>query len=59
MDLPEYEVTDLGIVSQIAGWVPETAIHAAAVTDVDGCEREPEAAYRVNALGTRKCGAGL
>ena len=53
IDLPEHDVTDVGIVSQIADWVPDAVIHAAAVTDVDGCEREPEAAYRVNALGTR------
>jgi dTDP-4-dehydrorhamnose reductase len=32
---------------------PEVIIHAAAMTDVDGCERNPDAAYRVNALGTR------
>jgi len=66
MDLPEYDVTGVGIVSQIADWAPEAVIHAAAMTDVDGCEREPEAAYRVNALGTRnvalacqRCGAPM
>lgn len=66
MDLPEHDVTDVGLVSQIADWVPEAVIHAAAMTDVDGCEREPETAYRVNALGTRnvalacqRCGAPM
>ena len=66
IDLPEHDVTDMRIVSQIAGWVPEAVIHAAAMTDVDGCEREPEAAYRINALGTRnvalacqRCGAPM
>jgi dTDP-4-dehydrorhamnose reductase len=66
IDLPEHDVTDMRIVSQIADWVPKAVIHAAAMTDVDGCEREQEAAYRVNALGTRnvalacqRCGAPM
>lgn len=32
---------------------PEYIIHAAACTDVDGCERDPDTAYRVNGLGVR------
>lgn len=31
---------------------PEVVIHCAAMTDVDGCERDPDAAYKVNAVGT-------
>lgn len=32
---------------------PHLIINSAAYTNVDGCEEEPEAAYRVNALGPR------
>lgn len=32
---------------------PDAVVHSAAYTDVDGCERDRERAYRVNYLGTR------
>lgn len=32
---------------------PDVVVHAAAITDVDRCEREPELAWRVNAEATR------
>lgn len=53
-DLPEVNITDLGSIrAHLAAFKPDVAIHAAAMTDVDGCARNPNLAYRVNALGTR------
>ena len=37
----------------VIGAHPDVIVHAAAWTDVDGCELDPERALRVNALGTR------
>jgi len=53
IDLPEYDVTDAGIIPAIGDFEPDLVIHTAAMTDVDGCELNPEAAHKVNALGTR------
>jgi dTDP-4-dehydrorhamnose reductase len=54
IDLPEVDLTDLSAArSSIAAFKPEVIIHAAALTDVDGAARNPDLAYRVNALGTR------
>jgi dTDP-4-dehydrorhamnose reductase len=54
VDLPETDLTDLNATrSSIAAFKPNVIIHAAAMTDVDGAARNPDLAYRVNALGTR------
>jgi dTDP-4-dehydrorhamnose reductase len=53
-DLPELDITDRSaIAAAVASFAPDIVIHAAAWTDVDGCAREPEKAYRTNALGTQ------
>jgi len=52
VDLPETDITQLGGIDAIVNYHPDLVIHAAAMTDVDGCARDPLAAYRSNALGT-------
>mgnify|MGYP001075479790 CR=1 FL=1 len=53
-DLPGTDITDrAAITSRIADFAPDVVIHTAAWTDVDGCARDPEGAYRVNGLGTQ------
>ncbi len=47
------DITDTQAVSRcLLGHQPDVVIHCAAYTDVDGCERNPDLAFRVNALGT-------
>jgi dTDP-4-dehydrorhamnose reductase len=50
----EFELTDDQLTRKIIEQRPEIIIHAAAYTDVDGCERDPENAMRINAEGTRR-----
>lgn len=52
------DVTDFeSVVRAMDAEQPDLIIHAAAMTDVDGCERDPERAYCVNALGTQHVAA--
>lgn len=54
IDLPDVDITDRpAIREKIQSSQPEVIIHCAAYTDVDGCSRNPELAYRVNAVGTQ------
>ncbi len=47
------DVTDLKEVQSVSrSCKPEAIIHLAAETDVDRCERDPDHAYMVNAVGT-------
>jgi dTDP-4-dehydrorhamnose reductase len=63
----EADVTDYPSLSRcLSGLKPDLVIHAAAYTDVDGCEREPDRAYRENAIGAwnvaaaaHACGASV
>lgn len=65
--LPERDITDPEAVRHAVEEArPDLVVHAAAYTAVDECERQPDLAWRVNALGTRnvaiaahECGARL
>jgi dTDP-4-dehydrorhamnose reductase len=53
LDLPDLDVRDLAQVRKaVADTRAERVLHLAALTDVDRCEREPDAAYLTNTLGT-------
>lgn len=53
------DVSDRDQVLQVVvAAAPDAVVHAAAWTDVDGCETDPERAYKVNALGTRHVAEG-
>ena len=53
-DLEQMDVTDHGLVAQTMSEVrPDLVVHLAAVDDAETCEKEPDLAYSVNALGTR------
>lgn len=45
-------------VGTITALHPDVVVHAAAWTDVDGCEANPDRAWRVNAMGTRHVADG-
>ncbi|MGH9165219.1 MAG: dTDP-4-dehydrorhamnose reductase [Acidimicrobiales bacterium] len=41
------------VLAAVVGWQPDALVHAAAWTDVDGCEGDIDRAFAVNALGPR------
>lgn len=50
----DLDITDWRKVREaVAGFGPELVLHVGAYTDVEGCEKDPERAYRVNAIGTQ------
>jgi dTDP-4-dehydrorhamnose reductase len=57
-DVDELDITSLACVDAIARLEPELIVNAAAITDVDGCEADPDGAYRVNAIGARNVALG-
>src|SRR3989304_272171 len=58
LNRPQYDVAQPSIIGHIADLRPHLVIHTAAMTDVEGCARDSEAAFRHNALGTRNIALG-
>lgn len=51
--VPRIDVADHNAVQQISDLSPELVIHAAAMTNVDGCAKDPDLAFKVNAFGAQ------
>lgn len=47
------ELSAPGAVEQIVASGADLVLHPAALTNVDGCARDPDLAYRINGLGTK------
>lgn len=63
---PEFDIAHPEITERVAALAPDVVINAAAWTNVDAAESNPDAAYAVNALGPKylaegceQCGAAL
>ena len=53
-DRSALDLVDREQVEQVVGeFAPDAVVNAAAMTNVDACERDPERAFAVNALGVR------
>lgn len=52
------ELGDPSAAATIAATGADLVIHPAAFTNVDGCARDPDTAYRINALGTKYVALG-
>jgi dTDP-4-dehydrorhamnose reductase len=58
LDRAVADVTDPAVVDHIVRQAPQVVVNAAAFTDVDACEMDPDRAYLVNALGARNAALG-
>ena len=53
-DVPELDITDCeALVSYVKDLKPDVIINCAAATNVDGCEKDEDLAFKINALGPR------
>lgn len=53
IDVQEVDLVSADAIERLVGYDPEIILHCAAMTNVDGCEKDPDAAYAVNGLGTK------
>ena len=54
VDLPEHDITDRSAVMDLVREIhPDIIINSAAMTNVDGCTKNPQLAYTVNGIGTQ------
>ncbi len=53
VDVPRMDVKDHAIVQKLSSYRAELVIHAAAMTDVDACAKDPDTAFSVNAFGSQ------
>lgn len=52
VDLPDFDITSKdSILKSIDKNTPDLVINCAAMTNVDGCEKDPDSALKVNAIG--------
>src|SRR5512132_607475 len=58
LDLPCDDITSPHTPDCVADFHPDLVVHAAAFTNVDGCEQDSEQAYRVNTIGTQHVALG-
>lgn len=52
-DIPDFDVAEHTIVPKLTDLRPDLVIHCAALTNVDGCARDPDLAFKINAFGTQ------
>jgi dTDP-4-dehydrorhamnose reductase len=52
-DIPDFDVAEHTIVPKLTDLRPDLVIHCAAMTHVDGCARDPDLAFKINAFGTQ------
>jgi len=53
VDIGDFDLTETSCIARIIETQPEIVCHLAAFTHVDGCEKNPEKAYRSNVVATR------
>ncbi len=52
-DVPDFDIAQHDVVQKLADLNPDLVIHCAAMTDVDGCAKDPDLAFTINAFGTQ------